>query len=237
MSPHSPIKSLKNQGFTLMEILVAVLIFAVLMVTVLSSFKAFVLSSDHIRTAISQDEIMGPPMDVLSRDLLSIHLSLPPAYTRPDTRSVPDPFRVVGDSDSVGGEVFSRLRFVSRGLLTAHGGEHHGLAQVIYYVRSNDTGGGDLCRSETLFPWEDGVENSCDPVLVKDIIIFELSYFDGDNDTFTLWDSDADAFDYATPRAVGVKIGFKIPRAPDDAPSTNILTTSIFLPVRRDALE
>ncbi len=224
-------------GFTLMEILVAVVIFSILMTTVFSSFKAFVMSSEHIRTAISRDETMGPPIKVISRDLQFMHLCLPPAYIKPDTRSTPDTFRVVGDTDTVSGGTFSRLRFISRGLLTAHGGEHHGLVQIIYYVRFNDTGGGDLCRSETLSPWEDGVENDCDPVLVRNVTTFELTYFDGDNETFTHWDSDAEAFDHATPHAMGVMIRFKDPHAPDDTPAIDVIKTSIFLPVRRDALE
>ena len=227
----------KQDGFTLMEILVAVVIFAILMTTVLTSFKAFVMSSDHIRTAIARDEAMGPPLGVLSRDLMYIHLSLPPSYTKPDTRSSPDPFRLVGDTDTVGGETFSRVRFVSKGLLTSRGKGHDQLVQVIYYARSNDTGGVDLCRSETVAPWTDDAQKECDPVLVRDITAFELTFFDSDGEAFTHWDSDAEAFNQATPSSMGVMMRVKDTHDREDILTGDTLMTSIFLPIRREALE
>lgn len=227
-----------NKGFTLMEILVAVVIFSLLMTTIFSSFKAFVMSSDHIQTAISRDETMGPPLKIISRDLMLVHFSLPPAYVKPDTRSTPDPFRLVGSQDNVGGEEFSRLRFVSQGLLTVHGNDGHQFpVQIIYHVRANENDGFDLCRSESLPPWEDGVENGCDPILIRDISSFELTFFNGENETFTQWDSDTESFDHATPHAIGVMIRIKDANAQDDTMSSDSIMTSIVLPVRRDALE
>ncbi len=220
-----------------MEILVAVVIFAILMTTVLSSFKAFVMSSGHIRTAIARDEAMGPPLGVLSRDLMCIHLSLPPSYIKSDTRSNPDPFRLVGNTETVGGETFSRLRFVSQGLLTARGKGHDQLVQIIYYVRSNDTGGVDLCRSETVAPWADDGQKDCDPVLVRDISAFELTFFDGDEETFTHWDSDAEAFDQATPSSITVMIRVKDPHDREQIFTGDTFMTSILLPIRRKPLE
>lgn len=229
--------AMANKGFTLIEILVAVVIFSILMTTIFSSFKAFVMSSDHIQTAISRDETMGPPLKIISRDLMIAHCSLPPAYVKPDTRSTPDPFRLLGSQENVGGEEFSRVRFVSRGLLTVQGDEHERLVQIIYYVRANDNGGFDLCRSESLPPWEDGVENDCDPLLIRDISAFELSFFNGENEMFTQWDSDAEAFDHATPHAIGVIIRSKDANAQDDTLAGDAIMTSIILPVQRDALE
>jgi len=220
-----------------MEILVAVVIFAILMTTVLSSFKAFVMSSDHIRTAISRDEAMGPPVEILSRDFMCIHLSLPPSYIKPDTRSGPDPFRLLGDTETVGGETFSRVRFVSQGLLTARGKGYDQLVQIIYYARSNDTGGVDLCRSETVAPWTDDAKKDCDPVLIRDITAFELTFFNGDGERFTHWDSDAEAFDQATPSSMGVMMRFKDPHDREDVLTGDALMTSIFLPIQRKALE
>jgi len=231
----------ENKGFTLMEILVAVVIFSILMMTIFSSFKAFVISSDHIQSAISQDETMEPPLEIISRDLMFIHVSLPPAYVKPDTRSTLDPFRLVGSQDNVGGKEFSRLRFVSRGLLTVHrNGGHQRLVQIIYYVRANDNGGVDLCRSESLPPWADGVENGCDPILIRDISSFELTFFNGENQTYNQWNSDTEFYDYATPRAIGVMIRTKDVNVQDDTMTgyaTDSIMTSIVLPVRRDALK
>ena len=229
--------AMTNKGFTLIEILVAVVIFSVLMTTIFSSFKAFVMSSDHIQTAISRDETMGPPLKIISRDLMMAHFSLLPAYVKPDTRSIPDPFRMVGTQDNVGGEAFSRVRFVSRGLLTVQGDEHQRLVQILYYVRANEDGRFDLCRSESLPPWEDGVENDCDPLLIRDISAFDLSFFNGENEMFTQWDSDAEAFDHATPHAIGVMIRSQNANAQDDTLAGDAIMTSILLPVQRDALE
>ncbi|SMC47207.1 general secretion pathway protein J [Desulfocicer vacuolatum DSM 3385] len=227
-----------NKGFTLMEILVAVVIFAILMTTVVSSFKAFVMSSDHIQTAIARDGALSIPLKIISRDLTFAHFSLSPAYVKPDTRSMPDPFRLVGDKDNVGGKDFFRLRFVSQGLLTIHGeGGHQRPVQIIYYVRANENGGFDLCRSESLPPWEDGVQNSCDPILIKDVSSFELAFLNGENERFTHWDSDGEAFDHATPRAIDVIIGYHAGKARDNSLAGDVIMTSIALPVYRDALE
>jgi hypothetical protein len=73
--------------------------------------------------------------------------------------------------------------------------------------------------------------------LIRDISSFELSFFNGENEMFTQWDSDAEGFDHATPDAIGVMIRSKDANAQNDTLAGDAIMTSIVLPVRRDALE
>ena len=226
-----------SSGFTLMEILVAVVIFSILMLTIFTSFQAFVAASRHIEAAVSGDEALGPSLAVITRDLSAIHVSLPPRYARPDTRSALDPFQVVGEESPSGGDRFSRLRFVTRGLLTALGKGATQMVQVIYYVRADDRGHMNLYRSETLPPWEAQAEKSCDPVVVRDIAAFEVTFRNGDDDIFSHWDSDAAAFDWATPRAVGIFIQLRADASSGasamETASGSTVATTVVLPVFR----
>lgn len=222
---------MRDRGFTLIEILIAVLIFGGLMTTLFTSFQSFISSSTAVNNGLTQDERIRTLLGHLERDLGALYITRPPRYKKPDSISDPDPFRFNGTQESIGGTLVSRLGFASLNHLSLGKEEIPGVARIVYHTRSNDDKGIDLCRFDTLRPFDESQERSCDPVLVRNISEFDLSYVDEKGDEHSSWDSESDTVKYTFP----VSVKFKITLNTGDAP--RIVETQIALPVSREALD
>ena len=220
-----------NRGFTLIEILIAVLIFGILMTTLFTSFQSFISSSTAVTDGLTQDERIRTLLGHLERDLGALYITRPPRYKKPASISDPDPFRFEGTQESVGGTLVSRLGFASLNHLSLGKKDIPGVARIAYHARSNDNNSIDLCRSDTLRPFDEPKEGSCDPVLIRNISGFELSYVDKEGDEHNAWDSESDTVKYTFP----VSVKFKITLNTGDVPK--IVETQISLPVSREALD
>ena len=203
----------KTAGFTLLEILIAVLIFGIIMMTLFSAFRSFVVSSRMIRSHIARTDKGTLMMERLMRDLRGFRVALPPEYRKPSERDgVQDPFQIAADSVNLGGRSFSRLTFVSLSHAPFGDDPRTGAARITYYPRENGDGSVDLCRSDRLVlvlpETLDEVQSACDPVLCRNIEQFELTFIDHQGEERDHWDSDSDAFDLATPRAIHLSMGF-----------------------------
>ncbi len=221
----------RNKGFTLMEILIAVVIFGVLMTTLYTAFNSFTSSTTAVSQTLTEDERVRTLLNVLEMDLNALFITRPPRYVRPETSSDRDLFSFKGVQEENSGISVARLGFASLNHLAFGPLNHPGVAKIVYYARSNEEGGIDLCRSDRLRPFDDPVENPCDPVLIRNIQGFELIYVDAKGDEQTDWDSESSTFGYTVPRSVKLKITLKTQGAP------RIVQTEIPLVVSREALE
>ncbi|MBF0228428.1 MAG: type II secretion system protein [Desulfamplus sp.] len=75
-------EEVKPTGFTLFEILVAVMIFGIIMLTIFSSFRSFIKSSYFIKDKIAASEVIASITNVMVRDFISLRISLPPEYSK-----------------------------------------------------------------------------------------------------------------------------------------------------------
>ncbi len=71
-----------RQGFTLLEILIAILIFAVVIATLFSSFKAFIVSSEGVKANVLQIETITNVYKRISLDFESIFVLQKPRYKK-----------------------------------------------------------------------------------------------------------------------------------------------------------
>lgn len=221
-----------NRGFTLIEILIAVLILGFLMTTLFTSFQSFISSSTAVNQGIETQEQELSLLGLLERDLFSLHITLPPRYHKPESPASQDPFRFQGTEESVSGVLVSRLGFASLNHLSLGKDEIPGLARITYYAKPNKENGMDLCRSDRLRPFDEPEESSCDPILVRNISGFDVSYTAGDEENeATTWDSDSAAVRYTVP--VSVKFKITINKGSD----ARIIETEIALPFNREILD
>lgn len=198
-----------DRGFTLMEILVAVLILGVLMTTLFASFNAFLSSSTVVTETLAQNERINSLLGHLERDLHALYITLPPRYKVPETGADKDPFRFQGVKEQISGLEFSRLSFTSLNHLSFGTKEIPGVARIVYYARASQVYQNDrfdLCRSDGLRPYEEIRQTDCDPVLMHGISGFELNYIDANGDVHDEWDSESDTYGYAVPLSIRVKI-------------------------------
>lgn len=72
-----------NRGFTLVEILIVILIFSVVIATLFSSFKAFLLSSENVKEVVAHSEKITNIFKRINLDFESIFILQPPRYKKP----------------------------------------------------------------------------------------------------------------------------------------------------------
>lgn len=237
-----------NNGFTLLELLIAISIFAVLATMVYSTFNAVLSKTDSIKQETAVNEMAATCFSRISMDLQALYVEQYPLYKPPDYDDDPDPYRFVGETDYTGGEQFPRLRFVSTEHLPMSGPEdgasvddkaiQPALSVIEYHVdKAGDEesySGYVLKRADNPWPYDDsGLESDPekDPVLLTGIKELEFIYLDKEGNEFETWDSESDNVDYATPHAVHVSMKISIEKREHQ------FSTRIVLPVYREPLK
>ncbi|MCG8638153.1 MAG: prepilin-type N-terminal cleavage/methylation domain-containing protein [Desulfobacterales bacterium] len=193
-------------GFTLIEILISVLIFAVAATLLFSSFRTFIITGETITTDLDLTDTIKHVHRRITLDLESLFIVQPPRYAPPLFNSEPDPYRFTGEEEAMGQGTVSNLSFASR----AHIGFGHppdeGIARISYYVKENETGSFDLYRSDRLLPASSDFPSCADPILCRNISGFEIIYTDHNGDEYNNWDSESGTFAHTIPVTVRFRI-------------------------------
>ncbi len=219
-------------GFTLLEILVTLAILAVVVTTVLSSFRMVFFHTEAAEEGNEAFDAARAALLRISRDLENAVVLEPPLYKPPAALDAPpDPFRFQGTTDTVRGTRIAKLRFASRAHLPLEGEQPDGVAEIVYYVRTAEDGVGlRLKRAEHRFPYPAFEERPADPVLCEPVKSLAFSYVDAAGRMFDAWDSESEMYRYATPVRVTVKL--ELGRGAE----SRLFTTTVALPrVRRPA--
>ena len=193
-------------GFTLMEVLVAITILAVVVTTILASFNSVFSTTEVLDQSADIYEMAKNCMKRLTSDLESIHIIQRPLYKPPEFDQPPDPYRIVTTTGDTNGMGIAKLRFASRAHISLGKSPGKGIAEIIYYVQAADEGDLVLKRADNLYPYPAFEERGRDPVLCKYVKSLAFKFYDHDGTEFDAWDSDSDEFGYATPKAIGVRL-------------------------------
>ncbi len=230
----------QQEGFTLLEILIAIFIFAIVMTTIYASFNAVVSKNEAINEGRGLYEMTRNCLDRMTEDFSSAYVEAPPQYEPPDFDDPPDPYRFVCTEEMIGTENFSRVRFSAHAHLPMGKGERTGIAEIVYYVDEIEEyeaqNGSEymLRRSDTAFPYEEEesyTKEGKDPIICKSIKQFSVICYDSEGETQTEWDSDESIGKYATPKAVGIKLSVS------DGKTSHIFQTTVTIPVYREKME
>ncbi|MBC2704555.1 type II secretion system protein J [Desulfobacula sp.] len=193
-------------GFTLVEILIAVLIFSIIIFTLFSSFKAFIVSSEAVKKQVAHDEKISRVFKRISMDLESIFVLQPPRYKKPGFDSDPDPYGFTGKEGAVGQQVVSSMAFTSGAHAKFGANQRDGIARIVYYLKENKKNRYDLYRADSLPPFPEETASCLDPVLCQDISGFDMIYKDVNKNEYRYWDSDAEEFNHMFPASIDFKI-------------------------------
>lgn len=225
-----------QQGFTLLEILIAIFIFAVVMTTIYSAFNAVVSKNEAINEGRGLYEMSRNCLDRMTSDFFAIYVEPPPLYEPPDFDDPPDPYRFVCTEEMVGTKNFSRVRFASNAHLPLGRDKNTGIAEIIYYVDELEPpkSGYVLRRADRAYPYEQPdrfEEAGDDPILCRGIQEFSVSCYDAEAESEAQWDSEEDMGKYATPRSVEIQL--KVSNGETVYP----FRTAVNLPVYREKME
>ena len=223
-SPHRRSAS----GFTLLEILIAISIFAVVVTTIFGSFNFVFGNVEAIENGMTDYEMASDGLNRMLADLRSIRVSQLPAYELPENTEEQDPYRVVGEIDTAGNGEFSRLRFTSLSHLPLGKEWRQGIAEITYYVEQQPDATLTLKRSDRLDFTEPLGQERNDPILCENVRGLKFTYLDANGDERERWDSDSEGYDYATPRAIRILL------AVGSGEQTHEFEVLIALPLYRD---
>ncbi|MFC1814938.1 prepilin-type N-terminal cleavage/methylation domain-containing protein [Thermodesulfobacteriota bacterium] len=231
ITPHqAPHRMNLEGGFTLLEILVAIFIFAIIITTIFGSHNFIFSNVETFNKDIAIYEMAKNCLNQMVVDLQSIHVAIPPAYAPPDLDSPPDPYRFVGETPSAGIIPFPRLRLTSLSHVSFEKNIQPGIAEIIYYVQPTENANFVLKRSDSLYPYQPFSEKGSDPILCENLKSLTFIYFDAEGTEHEHWNSEDDDFKYATPRAVTIKLEL------GDNLSSTVFETKVALPVYREEI-
>jgi len=195
-----------SPGFTLLEILVAVFILAVVVTTVLASFNMVFSTTGSLEAAAATFESGKTSLNRIVHDIENIFVLDRGIYKPPAVDGPPDPYRFQGSVDSLGGTKLAKLRFTSRAHVPLSPSRRDGIAEIVYYLQPDLAGNLRLKRADHLYPYPRFEERGSDPVLCENVKSLAFEYLDADGAATDEWDSESPKFGYATPAVVAVRL-------------------------------
>ena len=193
-------------GFTLMEILLAFLILAIVMSAILGSFDAVFSTTDTLENSSKYYDMAKNCLQRMSLDLDSLYVTQPPFYKKPEFDDPPDSYRLVGTSADAGGTGFAGLRFTSKAHIPLDNSSRGGIAEIVYYVQAKTDDQLVLRRADHLFPYPPFEEKGGDPVLCQHVKSLAFKYFGAEGEESEGWNSDTADYNHATPTAIGIAL-------------------------------
>jgi len=228
---------IKQTGFTLIEVLIAIFLFGIVMSTIFGAYVQVFFTVQQTENNAIIYEMGKNAMDRIIMDLSSIHITKPPIFKKPDTRPEDDeldPYQFLGEPDGD----FATLRFVSHAHVAIEGfsPKGGGVAQIRYYVNSDDQDEENMVlRRCDDIDLKEGCDRINDPILCEHVVGFNLSYVyyekEEDIETFEQWDSDDKEMKYATPRAIEITLKLTDPEKTETDPI--VFHTGVTLPLYR----
>ena len=196
-------------GFTLIEILVALAIVGIVMLTAFGALSAVNRTTATIQRRLDTVARARAGLGRLVGDLEALHVTATEAYQVPGIGDDPDPYRVLCDNSPDDPQDFQRLAFAARAHLPLSADPFpvstSGLARITYFVRRIEDGYA-LVRSDVpdLQASMSGTPPSA--VVCERIKSLHFRLFDSQGITQESWDSDDGHWGWATPRAIEIRL-------------------------------
>jgi len=196
-------------GFTLIEILTAIFILALIVTALMGTYRGVLSDVSRLDSRLKTYQMAQVCLNRIAADLQSLVIALPPAYKPPDLTGPSDPYRLVGTLENNLETDIPSLRFTAL-TYVAKAAEADALAEITYYVEATDEDTFLLKRAMRPYPFEDPFEPKVhDPILCTSLSALQFQFQDEHGQDHSYWDSDTEDFGYATPQAVSVSLVLK----------------------------
>ncbi len=228
---HVKIKTVtESSGFTLIEILIAMVILATVLSTVFASYAGTFRIVKETEDRAEAYRMARIALERMIEDLESF--CRPVKRTSEEAEETDDsekPFEFVGEDKEIEGREADGLRFLSRAHIDLGGQDRSwGTSEISYYVEEAEEGEGFvLYRKESLPLQESSEENSGGVPLCVNLSYVSFTFRDAEGETVESWDEPTDEDAEPIPKLVSVSLGFVNPADPE-APIK--FTTQVALP-------
>lgn len=196
--------SLKDRGFTLLELLIAITMLVIVLTTLYGSYRSILTRNPWIESQIQYQEMARICLNQMLADLGAAYVVPSSEYKPPQSSDAPNPYCLIAEDISTGKKTFPRLGFPSLFQLRLADSRQQDIAHIVYYVQPLSNGAFVLRRSETLYPYPPFKENPADPILCKTIRSLTYTFYDSNGKEFHNWDSDSSDYGRQTPAAMHI---------------------------------
>ncbi|MBN1849653.1 MAG: prepilin-type N-terminal cleavage/methylation domain-containing protein [Deltaproteobacteria bacterium] len=206
----------KNTGFTLLEVLIALAIFAVIISILFPAYIGTFRNMDAAETDSDTYQMARITLDRMTEDLESAYLS--------------QQFPFTGMDDTINGQDADSLQFMSRTHLAFDARQNQdGNARIAYTIKEGEEESGlILYRSDTLELRASPEEGSGGFILCQGLYAVQMIYEDADGETYDEWDSSSITYKNRLPKKVSILLEF-VNQADPESPLR--FMTSVFVPM------
>lgn len=214
-------------GFTLLEIVVAIAIFAVIVSII---FPAYTGTYRNIEIAESQSEIYEMARTAMVRiveDLESIYIPEPLTGEQGEGDTALEAF--TGQDDFLDGREADKIRFFSRSHIDLEESQDEaGEAKIAYYPIIKEDNSITLYRSDTRSNLEWPEDNTGGWRICEGLYSVNFTYRGKDDNTYDAWDENSMGGGNRLPALITITLKFV---DKDDAEKPLIFSTSVALPL------
>ncbi len=203
--------SKEDSGFTLLEILIATFIFAVVLTTIFTSYTGTFRVVDETESQADIYRMAGIAMQRMVEDLESLYVPKRGINTKSEERIL-QPLQFLGEDRETEGRSADALRFNSMAHIGLGGQEQGpGASEIGYYVRANDDGEGLVLyrRDRTIFEQTSPPgEDAGGLVLCERLASVSFTYYEENGKVRESWDSTSDELRDKIPAMVSISLEF-----------------------------
>lgn len=199
-----------GKGFTLLELLVAIAMTAVLTLAVYGTYRAVSSSAEIYGKTIRYHEMAMACLERMSADLQSIAIRSQSEYVSSKDPKKSDPLMIrihPASTDTGPPQETPILQLTSRSSLSLSPSDLPGIVEIRYDMIRDETGGWALRRSQSNVPFSGLPEMKTEPVVCRELRSIEIVAMDAEGERLKQWDSNSKEQRYETPVAVSIRLG------------------------------
>jgi len=197
------------RGFTLLEVLIAVFIFALVASAIFTAYTGTFRIIDESESRADICEMAGMALERISEDLESAYIANV-EHTPGSDKANPAMVMLVGEKKELMGRSYGTLRFLSLAHLTFS--EEESVAkptEIVYYVTARDGEGLlELYRSDTPLSHERPDAESGGLLLCEGLSSIGFTYYDSEGEAHETWDSGEGESKGKLPSRVSISMEF-----------------------------
>lgn len=197
------------QGFTLLELLVAIAMTAVLTLAVYGTYRSVSSSAENYGKTIHDHEMVMICLERMSADLKSIAIRSQSEYAPSKDPKKNDPLMIrirSAPSDAGTSDETPLLQLSSRESLPLSPSDLPGIVTIRYGKTQDENGGWVLRRSQSNLPCIKLPDMKTEPVVCRGLRSIEILAMDETGKTWENWDSNAKEQRYETPVSVLIRL-------------------------------
>lgn len=198
----------KFGGFTLLEVLVSIAIFAAIVSVLYPSYIGTFKNIEYTKSEAEIYHMARIALDRLTKDIRSAYI---PAWVKQndeDEDELIQRMNFFAEDEDINGRSADSLRFFCNNHLVFRDEDRPGNAFISYYIKEREDDSFVLYRTDTHEFDEPPEEETGGLILCENLYSLEFTYFDENEDSYDDWDSSSDMFKGKLPLMVTIKLEF-----------------------------